>query len=106
MRSFDSFSCLHGAEVVAACGQHQGRLVGMGWAVNFSALVDKRLNYLRFAFLGRELERAQGKAVATVGPLRRRDPKNELFGIYMSQVFPPDFALGSGFKRLTYEALK
>jgi CubicO group peptidase (beta-lactamase class C family) len=34
------------------------------------------------------------------------DPKNKLIGIYMSQVFPPDFTLGTDFKRLTYEALK
>jgi CubicO group peptidase (beta-lactamase class C family) len=33
------------------------------------------------------------------------DPKNELIGIFMSQVFPPDFTLGLEFKRLTYEAL-
>jgi CubicO group peptidase (beta-lactamase class C family) len=33
------------------------------------------------------------------------DPKNQLVGIYMSQVFPPDFAIGQEVKRLTYEAL-
>ncbi len=33
------------------------------------------------------------------------DPKNELIGIFMSQVFPPDFTLGQDFKRMTYEAL-
>ncbi len=33
------------------------------------------------------------------------DPKNELIGILMTQVFPPDFTLGQDFKRLTYEAL-
>ncbi len=34
------------------------------------------------------------------------DPKNELIGVFMSQVFPPDFTLAQEFKRLTYEALK
>ncbi len=33
------------------------------------------------------------------------DPKNELIGVFMSQAFPPDFALANEFKRLTYEAL-
>ena len=33
------------------------------------------------------------------------DPKNELIGIFMTQVFPPDFALATEFKKLTYEAL-
>jgi CubicO group peptidase (beta-lactamase class C family) len=33
------------------------------------------------------------------------DPKNQLVGIYMSQVFPPDFAIGQEVKRLTYDAL-
>lgn len=33
------------------------------------------------------------------------DPKNELVGVWMTQVFPPDFALGTEFKRLVYEAL-
>jgi CubicO group peptidase (beta-lactamase class C family) len=34
------------------------------------------------------------------------DPKNELVGVYMMQAFPPDFALASDLKKLTYEALK
>lgn len=34
------------------------------------------------------------------------DPKNELIGVFMIQSFPPDFALASEFKKLTYEALK
>ena len=33
------------------------------------------------------------------------DPKNELIGVFMTQVSPPDFALLLGFKRLTYEAM-
>jgi CubicO group peptidase (beta-lactamase class C family) len=33
------------------------------------------------------------------------DPKNEIVGVFMSQVFPPDFTLATEFKRLTYEAL-
>jgi CubicO group peptidase (beta-lactamase class C family) len=33
------------------------------------------------------------------------DPKNELIGVYMSQVFLPDFTMAQEFKRLTYEAL-
>jgi CubicO group peptidase (beta-lactamase class C family) len=33
------------------------------------------------------------------------DPKNQLVGVWMTQVFPPDFALGIEFKRLTYQAL-
>jgi CubicO group peptidase (beta-lactamase class C family) len=34
------------------------------------------------------------------------DPENELVGIFMSQIYPPDFNLGVEFKRLTYEALE
>jgi CubicO group peptidase (beta-lactamase class C family) len=34
------------------------------------------------------------------------DPENELVGIFMSQIYPPDFGLAGEFKRLTYEALK
>jgi CubicO group peptidase (beta-lactamase class C family) len=34
------------------------------------------------------------------------DPKNDLIGIFMSQVFLLDFSLGNNFKRLTYEGLK
>jgi CubicO group peptidase (beta-lactamase class C family) len=34
------------------------------------------------------------------------DPKNELIGVYMAQVYPPDFTISQEFKRLTYEALK
>jgi CubicO group peptidase (beta-lactamase class C family) len=34
------------------------------------------------------------------------DPKNELIGVLMLQMFPPDFAVGQEFKRLTYEAMK
>jgi len=34
------------------------------------------------------------------------DPKNELIGVFMCQVFPPDFVLPIEFKRLTYEALQ
>lgn len=33
------------------------------------------------------------------------DPKNQIVGVFMSQVFPPDFTLATEFKRLTYEAL-
>jgi CubicO group peptidase (beta-lactamase class C family) len=33
------------------------------------------------------------------------DPKNEVIGVFMTQVSPPDFALLQGFKRLTYEAM-
>jgi CubicO group peptidase (beta-lactamase class C family) len=33
------------------------------------------------------------------------DPKNELIGVFMCQVFPPDFTLANEFKRLTYEAM-
>jgi CubicO group peptidase (beta-lactamase class C family) len=33
------------------------------------------------------------------------DPKNDLVGVWMTQVFPPDFGLGTEFKRLVYEAL-
>jgi CubicO group peptidase (beta-lactamase class C family) len=33
------------------------------------------------------------------------DPKNQLVGIFMSQVFPPDFAIGQEVKKLTYDAL-
>ena len=33
------------------------------------------------------------------------DPKNEMVGICMMQVFPPDFALAGEFKKLAYEAL-
>lgn len=33
------------------------------------------------------------------------DPKNDVIGIYMTQIFPPDFGLALEFKRLTYEAL-
>ena len=33
------------------------------------------------------------------------DPKNELVGVFMTQVFPPDFTMAQEFKRLTYEAL-
>jgi CubicO group peptidase (beta-lactamase class C family) len=33
------------------------------------------------------------------------DPKNELVGVYMSQMYPPNFALPIEFKKLTYEAL-
>lgn len=33
------------------------------------------------------------------------DPKNELIGVFMSQVYPPEFGLGVELKRLTYEAL-
>jgi CubicO group peptidase (beta-lactamase class C family) len=32
-------------------------------------------------------------------------PKNELIGVFMTQVSPPDFALLLGFKRLIYEAM-
>jgi len=34
------------------------------------------------------------------------DPKNEIIGVFMAQVFPPDFVLPQEFKRLTYEALQ
>jgi CubicO group peptidase (beta-lactamase class C family) len=34
------------------------------------------------------------------------DPKNELVGVFMCQLFPPDFVLPIEFKRLTYEALQ
>jgi CubicO group peptidase (beta-lactamase class C family) len=33
------------------------------------------------------------------------DPRNGLIGIFMSQMWPPDFTLGQDFKRLTYEAM-
>src|SRR5262249_25470063 len=33
------------------------------------------------------------------------DPKNGLIGIFMSQLWPPDFALAQEVKRLTYEAM-
>ncbi len=33
------------------------------------------------------------------------DPKHELIGVFMSQVFPPDFTLAQEFKRLTYDAM-
>jgi CubicO group peptidase (beta-lactamase class C family) len=33
------------------------------------------------------------------------DPKNELIGVYMSQVFPPEFTASVKFKQMTYEAL-
>ena len=33
------------------------------------------------------------------------DPKNEVIGVFMTQMFPPDFAVGQEFKRLTYEAM-
>jgi CubicO group peptidase (beta-lactamase class C family) len=33
------------------------------------------------------------------------DPKNELIGVFMVQAFPPDFSLGTEFKKRTYEAL-
>ena len=33
------------------------------------------------------------------------DPKNQLIGVWMMQVFPPDFGLGTEFKKLVYEAL-
>jgi CubicO group peptidase (beta-lactamase class C family) len=33
------------------------------------------------------------------------DPRNELIGIFMTQVYPPDFSLAQNFKRLTYEAM-
>jgi CubicO group peptidase (beta-lactamase class C family) len=33
------------------------------------------------------------------------DPKNELIGVFMTQVSPPDFALLLGFKRLVYGAM-
>jgi CubicO group peptidase (beta-lactamase class C family) len=34
------------------------------------------------------------------------DPKNQLIGVFMTQVSPPDFMLFTEFKKLTYEALK
>jgi CubicO group peptidase (beta-lactamase class C family) len=34
------------------------------------------------------------------------DPKNRLVGVFMTQVFPPDFTMAQEFKKLTYEALK
>jgi CubicO group peptidase (beta-lactamase class C family) len=34
------------------------------------------------------------------------DPANDLIGVYLSQIYPPDFGLANEFKRLTYEALK
>jgi len=33
------------------------------------------------------------------------DPKNQLVGVCMTQMFPPDFAMAQEFKKLTYEAL-
>jgi CubicO group peptidase (beta-lactamase class C family) len=33
------------------------------------------------------------------------DPKNEVIGVLMMQVFPPDFAIAGEFKRLAYEAV-
>jgi CubicO group peptidase (beta-lactamase class C family) len=33
------------------------------------------------------------------------DPKNEVVGVFMAQMFPPDFARGVEFKKLAYEAL-
>jgi len=33
------------------------------------------------------------------------DPKNQLIGVFMTQVSPPDFVLPTGFKKLTYEAM-
>jgi len=33
------------------------------------------------------------------------DPKNQLIGVFMTQVSPPDFVLPMGFKKLTYEAM-
>lgn len=33
------------------------------------------------------------------------DPQNDMIGILMTQVFPPDFTLAQEFKKLTYEAL-
>src|SRR5262245_32809318 len=33
------------------------------------------------------------------------DPKNELIGVFMCQLWPPDFTLAAEFQRLTYEAL-
>lgn len=33
------------------------------------------------------------------------DPKNQLIGVFMTQVSPPDFVLPTEFKKLTYEAL-
>src|SRR5262249_17531303 len=61
---------LNGAEVVATGSQHQGRLIGIGWAVNFSALVNERLNDLRFASLGCELERGHLVTLADDGCIR------------------------------------
>ncbi len=34
------------------------------------------------------------------------DPKNELVGVLMTQVYPPDFTLGQQFKKVVYEALE
>jgi CubicO group peptidase (beta-lactamase class C family) len=34
------------------------------------------------------------------------DPTNELIGVFMSQIYPPDFNLAVEFKRMTYEAIK
>jgi CubicO group peptidase (beta-lactamase class C family) len=34
------------------------------------------------------------------------DPTNELIGVFMSQIYPPDFNLAVEFKRITYEAMK
>jgi CubicO group peptidase (beta-lactamase class C family) len=33
------------------------------------------------------------------------DPKNDLIGVLMTQVFPPDMTLGQRFKQLTYDAV-
>jgi CubicO group peptidase (beta-lactamase class C family) len=33
------------------------------------------------------------------------DPKNELVGVFMTQVFPPDFTMATQFKKLAYDAL-
>jgi CubicO group peptidase (beta-lactamase class C family) len=34
------------------------------------------------------------------------DPANDLIGVYLSQIYPPDFGLANEFKRLTYEAVE
>jgi CubicO group peptidase (beta-lactamase class C family) len=34
------------------------------------------------------------------------DPTNELIGVFMSQIYPPDFNLAGEFKRMTYAAMK
>jgi len=95
-------------------------------AESVAEMTKNQLGDLRIAFPGHDLMgygvgvlsekgKEAGKGLAAVGAYSWGgafgtsfwvDPKNELIGVFMVQSFPPDFALATEMKKLTYEAMK